>query len=333
MVDITLKRRQEKIIGALAIFKTMKITLKDFIKVGKCPACSSPAHQANVVGRIFAKNFELLGARFSCSEKIQIKVRKCNWCGLYFKDLIPSKDLIRETVQKISENTWKYRDYSYDFEKNIVNSLDLPYSSALIDIGAYRGELLKKLRPFFKIFSALDIIPFPEIPNLINGEYIISFLDEEFTPQYEYDVVAMFDTFEHCYNLKRSLENCRKLLKPNGFLILETGNAGCKSVQKYGIENWYYINYFEHFLTASASNIAKILEKSGFKVKKMIYKKHKGMQEQKVSKSWKDYAKKAVWLLMGPSSYKKLGRIIRKREILPLQFNEKDHVLIIAQKE
>lgn len=313
----------------------MEVSLKEFVEKKRCPACYLSKLKSKIVGTISVWGFSLFGKELSLPGKIEIPIRKCSYCGLYFKELIPSKNLIKKTLSEAKEKMWGYEEYDYSFEKEIINSLNLPPHAAIIDIGAYKGYLLKALEPFFKLRSALDILYFPETKQIINGEYIISFIENRLTPRYSYDVVGMFDVFEHCYDIKKAFQNCRKLLKPKGFLILETGDAFAPTALKYGIENWWYINFFEHHLVADSQSIIKILEENGFRSIKIIKKKHKSIKRGNltIQDKIKNLFKKGLYKILGPSKYRKLGKAIRKREVSLVRFSEKDHMLVIAQKE
>lgn len=84
----------------------------------------------------------------------------------------------------------------------------------------------------------------------------------------QFDAVTLFEVIEHLKNPRELLDECRRILRPGGILLIGTGNAASWSMAAMGA-SWEYLSIAAHgghvsFFTPSS--LGKLAEQSGFSV-------------------------------------------------------------------
>lgn len=78
-----------------------------------------------------------------------------------------------------------------------------------------------------------------------------------------YDVVAMFDVFEHLADPEGDLAIVKKILKDDGIIIIATGDTESLFARILG-RRWTFYNPPQHLFFFNHDNLTKLLEKKGF---------------------------------------------------------------------
>lgn len=78
-----------------------------------------------------------------------------------------------------------------------------------------------------------------------------------------YDVVAMFDVFEHLANPAEDLDTVRKILKDDGIIIIATGDTESFLSRLLG-RRWTFYNPPQHLYYFNHGNLTKLLDEAGF---------------------------------------------------------------------
>ncbi len=78
-----------------------------------------------------------------------------------------------------------------------------------------------------------------------------------------YDVVAMFDVFEHLADPVQDLCTVRKLLKDDGIIIIATGDTDSLFARMLG-RRWTFYNPPQHLYYFNRDNLTKLLRQGGF---------------------------------------------------------------------
>jgi len=107
----------------------------------------------------------------------------------------------------------------------ILLNIQLPKSAKILDVGAGKGELMKRLgTEGFAQLQGIDALPSPGLPGVewseINLNDDFSSLGEE-----SFDCILCVEVIEHLENPRNLLRSLRKLLHPQGVLILTTPNV------------------------------------------------------------------------------------------------------------
>jgi len=91
--------------------------------------------------------------------------------------------------------------------------------------------------------------------------------DNRFQDEY-FEAVTFWHVFEHVKEPEWTLRECRRILKPGGLLVLAVPNMASLQARLSG-KGWFHLDPPFHLYHYSASNLKKLLEKSGFEVLKV----------------------------------------------------------------
>lgn len=202
------------------------------------------------------------------------KLAKCKNCGFirakdkYFK-IKPAKLYNLNYFSGIDYEN--YRDEKWaliaNFKDRLKRVRKFKNTGKLLEIGCAFGYFLALSQKYFDT-TGVDLDPnvtkiarvsSPK-SKILTGEFLKhKFMGESF------DIVCMFDVIEHLKNPDKYLAKIRRVLKPNGLIIIETGDieAVLPSIQK---SKWRLIAPPMHLSYFSKNSLRKLLEKQGFKV-------------------------------------------------------------------
>ncbi|MFK5950590.1 MAG: class I SAM-dependent methyltransferase [Methylococcales bacterium] len=79
----------------------------------------------------------------------------------------------------------------------------------------------------------------------------------------QFDVITLAHIIEHVHNPLSLLKACHELLKPSGFLWIETPNIMAEGHRKFG-ENWRGLEPPRHLVLFNQKSIKKVLDLAGF---------------------------------------------------------------------
>lgn len=83
-----------------------------------------------------------------------------------------------------------------------------------------------------------------------------------------FEVITVFDVLEHDINMKKTLKEIKRILKPGGLLVIQCPNY--KSLMaKICAEDWDWWQVPDHAIHFSPKTLTKVLTDSGFKVMKI----------------------------------------------------------------
>ncbi|MBD2353380.1 class I SAM-dependent methyltransferase [Tolypothrix sp. FACHB-123] len=300
-------------------------------KVTKCPSCST----SNTLysGKLSEKSYQC-GDEIIYAPQEEIEILQCSNCRLYYKNLVPSSSFLSELFSKQSKKIWS-EPYDFVYESKFLEKLNNYQPFDILDIGASHGNLLKALSNIEGRRSALDIAQYPGIKPYIKGEFIQNFIDD---PQLiwsseKYDVVTMFDIMEHLYRPQNVFQNLASLVKDNGYVLIETGDADNYWPQKYGIENWWYVKFVEHHIFWNTNALKKLAEEHGFTTIFCEIKKHKSRRAISGYLQNLNQLLKIGLYVFNPKIYQKIAKFNEKSGIQPWSPFTKDHIFIIFQKK
>jgi len=143
----------------------------------------------------------------------------------------------------------------------------VPDGGRLLDVGANLGLFVREAAPHFE---AIGIEPSPAVAEFARQEYGVdlrtgSIYDEDAATSGSFDVVTLFDVIEHLPDPDRALLQCRRLLRPGGYLFVTTPDAGSLLARILG-NHWHYIDMDEHVALFTRRNLAATLERTGFEL-------------------------------------------------------------------
>jgi dolichol-phosphate mannosyltransferase len=204
------------------------------------------------------------------------KIYKCNECKMLFVSPLP--DLVEVYDQDYFAGAGEgfgYVDYDKDKEPMIPTFnkyLDLlvgkkePTDITLLDVGAATGFFMSLAEARGFSTTGIEISDFAaslgrqKRLNIITGDL----LKAPFMNGY-FDVVTMCDVLEHVTDPKAILLETKRILKPEGLLLINTPDAESVVARMFG-KNWHLLVPPEHLHYFSPKNLSKFLEKIGFEI-------------------------------------------------------------------
>lgn len=237
----------------------------------RCPSCGQGGN--GTIGRLGIYNY-IFGSRRIPLPRYGVSLARCGACGLAYKVTVPTPRFLK-TITMLEQSSLWLPAYNFAAELAAIRAYQPDAAYDLLDIGAAGGEFLRAAGDGPGRRSALDIVRFDRLTVSSGGEFIRGLIDD---PELQwsgtpYDVVTVFDVFEHLYAPAVALANLRTLTRPGGIVVIETGSTD--AVRARDLDHWYYLAYFEHHIAWNAGAIAAIADRFAFDVVSLEAKRHK----------------------------------------------------------
>lgn len=188
-----------------------------------------------------------------------------NILGKYYE----SDDYISHTDNKRS-----LFEKAYHFVKGIAlkNKLNLinaqqPAKGKILDIGAGTGDFLSVAQK--SGWQTIGVEPSAKAKAIAKNKGV-SFVEK--TSELEnnsFDVITMWHVLEHVPNLDNQIKELKRLLKPNGTLIIAVPNFKSFDAKYYG-SFWAAYDVPIHFWHFSKKAIKTLFEKEGMELEKVL---------------------------------------------------------------
>jgi 2-polyprenyl-3-methyl-5-hydroxy-6-metoxy-1,4-benzoquinol methylase len=240
---------------------------KKLTHTAACPVCGSK----NLAPYLKTKDYFLTGEEFDLVQ--------CNECSFVFTSPVPEPDHIfsyydspEYVSHEIKKSSFFDRFYALARKRNIrfkykvVTQFKTP--GKLLDVGCGTGELLK----YFKDnnWYSIGIEPVEKARSFAKDTYSLDVFDEKqlhlFDTQY-FDVITLWHVLEHVYDLNRRIEELKRILKPDGVLIIAVPNINSYDAAYYG-QYWGALDVPRHLYHFSQKTMSLLLENHRFKVVK-----------------------------------------------------------------
>jgi 2-polyprenyl-3-methyl-5-hydroxy-6-metoxy-1,4-benzoquinol methylase len=198
---------------------------------------------------------------------------KCPTCGLLYVNPRPSDEEVEQAVKtglhrgrsdlnvsgKFSKT--KVKRYSKILGELFSDSTEKNQPVQWLDIGAGHGEFMRALQLFFNSEKKINGIE----PNTVKREAAkkigLSMVGiEHLLSGEQYDRISALNVFSHLPDPIATINQWKKLLKPSGELIIQTGNTAFLPVE----EHPRPFHLPDHLSFISKSILIHILEKCGF---------------------------------------------------------------------
>lgn len=202
---------------------------------------------------------------------------KCQSCGHHFLENAPGEsalgDLYTEFYPRKSFNPKNFRPYKKGnfFQNWLVGGKSsacqsVKANSRVLDIGCGYGETLA-----FMESKGCDVYGIDADRNIeavakkFGFKMQVGIFDASLYEPNFFDYVTMNQVIEHVPNLNQTFSMISAILKPGGFCIMSTPNAGGWGAKVFGRRwiNWH-IPYHQQFLSKASLNI--LAEKNGFEL-------------------------------------------------------------------
>jgi len=311
----------------------MQIDSKEkWVSVKACPLCECKT--SNKIGPLLEDSYSFGDEKITFKEK-GISIYECQQCGLFYKNIIPSPKYLSKVFESQAGNVWQ-SNYNYLDELGYISKLTKNKDRFdILDIGPSNGGLLKVFSDNLGRQSALDIVEHPGLRKHLNGEFINCLLDDDNVrwSKNPYDIVTIYDVFEHLYDPKIALQNIHNFLGSGGYVIIETGDANSYWPNVFGLNNWWYCGLFEHHIFWNKESIKYASNQFGFNVVSMQHVRHKNSRNMKIFRKVNRSILGVLLWKFSPGIFIKLKKYLNKSIVQARDLFTKDHLLIVLQKK
>ena len=136
----------------------------------------------------------------------------------------------------------------------------------ILDFGSGRGEMVFAMREYFKV-SGLEPEDNAREQCLKKGAEFYSSIKDLQNNSLKFDLVTLFHVVEHFYTPLLELERIFSVLKPGGYIVVETPNSQDALLTKYKLDTFADFTYWSHHpMLHSANSLGKLLKYSGFEI-------------------------------------------------------------------
>lgn len=181
-----------------------------------------------------------------------------------------------ESVDYISHTDSKRSlfEKAYHFVKSIAlkNKLDLinslqPSKGRILDIGAGTGDFLSVAKQ--NGWQTIGVEPSDKAKAIASKKEVSFVEDTAELESHSFDVVTMWHVLEHVPNLENQIKELKRLLKPNGSLIVAVPNFKSYDAKHYGAF-WAAYDVPIHFWHFSKKAIKALFDKEGMELLKVL---------------------------------------------------------------
>ena len=149
---------------------------------------------------------------------------------------------------------------------NLINSLQLDKGS-ILDIGAGTGDFLSVAKT--NGWHTIGVEPSEKAKAIAKKKGVSFVEDTSELGDHSFDVISMWHVLEHVPNLENQIIELKRLLKPNGTLIIAVPNFKSFDAKHYG-KFWAAYDVPIHFWHFSKTAIKMLFEKEEMKLVKVL---------------------------------------------------------------
>lgn len=243
---------------------------QDLLEQVPCNLCGKEQWTVIHPARYDHASAENLAGKFRSSgdEILVDALVRCNHCGLQYLNPRLRQNLI---LKGYSEGTdERFVSQAQARERTFARCLDLvekyrPSRGRILDVGAAGGSFLHVAKKRGWQVSGCE--PNRWMCEWAQSHYGIliqpgTLFDLRNVEQTSFDVITLWDVLEHTPDPKAVLEQCRKLLKPEGLLIVNYPDIGSWIAHAMG-RRWVFL-LSVHLYYFDRRTIRKMLEATGF---------------------------------------------------------------------
>jgi 2-polyprenyl-3-methyl-5-hydroxy-6-metoxy-1,4-benzoquinol methylase len=239
--------------------------------------------------------------------------------GRYYE----SNDYISHTDSKRSLFEKVYHFVKVIALKNKLNLINNCSSSKgnLLDIGAGTGDFLFTAKQ--NGWETIGVEPSEKAKGIAIGKGIKFSDSTQDLESHSFDVITMWHVLEHVPNLEIQIKELKRLVKPNGTIIIAVPNFKSYDANYYG-KFWAAFDVPIHFWHFSKTAIQLLFEKENIKLEKVLPMKFDSFYVSLLSEKYKKGKMnfvKAIWIGL-VSNWKAKSSLEYSSHIYVLKNNE-----------
>jgi len=157
--------------------------------------------------------------------------------------------------------------YGPDAALDSIVRLKLNRQARILDIGCGSGGLLRSLKRLgFHNLTGAD----PFLPKGIEANGVRLIKRQFFELDDKFDVVMLHHTFEHMAEPQFVLKEVKRVLHPDGVVILRMPVSDSYAWKHYGV-NWHQLDAPRHLVIHTRKSMAMLAEEAGFSIFEAVY--------------------------------------------------------------
>jgi len=214
--------------------------------------------------------------------------------GRYYE----SSDYISHTDSKRSlfEKAYHFvKGIALKNKLNLINNCSFTKGN-LLDIGAGTGDFLLTAKQ--NGWSTIGVEPSEKAKGIAIGKGIQFTDSTEELESNSFDVITMWHVLEHVPNLENQIRELKRLVKPNGTIIIAVPNFKSYDANYYG-KFWAAFDVPIHFWHFSKTAIKLLFDKEDIKLEKVLPMKFDSFYVSLLSEKYKNGKMnfvKAIWI-------------------------------------
>lgn len=208
--------------------------------------------------------------RSSGDEKLKDRLVRCKKCGFVYVSPRLKYDLVRQgyanAVDEIFVSQSKGREKTFRKSLNIIEAHRKNQRGRIFDVGTANGSFLKVAKD--SGWEVAGCEPSRWMNSWCKEHYGIevfpgTIFDAGY-PDDSFDVVTLWDVLEHTSEPMKVIRECKRMLRPNGLLVLTYPDIGSLVARLMG-RSWVFL-LSVHYYYFTRRTIAAALKKSGFTI-------------------------------------------------------------------
>lgn len=215
------------------------------------------------------------------------------------------KELVRNNIELAFGKLASYIGPIKEIAVSSYRWLKSSQKGKLLDIGCGNGKFLYQMKRLgWEVYGVEnDSGAFETAQRILGSNVFCGNLQDAGFPDNHFDVITVSHVIEHVLEPLALLEECRRILKPKGILVIITPNSQSLCKRIFG-ENWRSWEVPRHVFIFSPQSLKTLVEKSGLRIS--------SIQTSSGSARW-------MWVA---------GRLLKKRGTLPGGIAQNTNTLI-----
>jgi cyclopropane fatty-acyl-phospholipid synthase-like methyltransferase len=199
----------------------------------------------------------------------ELRLNRCNSCGcLWATDARQTEQVLMAAYARVDNSYFDSEAaglHYHEFYRRLEQLIELNRSgSAILDVGCGDGNFLSALSDKWTKLGIEPSASGTELSRRKNLNVALGTLESS-EERYQVDLISALDVIEHVVDPHNFIESVKRHLKPNGMVLLFTGDSSSYPARVAG-RQWSYLRWCGHISIFSSSGLKALLKSHGFEI-------------------------------------------------------------------